>query len=151
MADHLREQIMSALVTDLTGLTTTGSNIARGRVYSLDDSQLPYLSIYQMEDVVVTPDGADEATNIYMWNALSFVVKISVDASTGILDTQINQICKEVVIALMSDVTLGGICSNIIEISTGPVEFSSNREKRTAIVDMNFNVLYRRLRTDPSQ
>ena len=43
---HVRKQIRDNIVTTLTGLATTGSNVYRTRVYPLAENKLPGLAIY---------------------------------------------------------------------------------------------------------
>ena len=43
---HIRQQIRSRVVSDLTGLALTGSNIQDTRLYNLTQIQLPCLEIY---------------------------------------------------------------------------------------------------------
>ena len=45
MADHLHKQIRDALVTKLTGLTTSGARVYANRLYPLDSANLPGLRI----------------------------------------------------------------------------------------------------------
>jgi len=151
MADHKREQILAAVTTTLTGLGTTGANVTRGRVFTVDESELPHLVITQGPDEIVNPDGDDEATNIYLLSALTLMVEIINDASSGVLETTINQICKEIVAALIADPTQGGLAINTAELQTSQPELSDDRKKRTANTFMQFEILYKRLRADPSQ
>jgi hypothetical protein len=46
MADHIDKQIRDAATTLLTGLSTTGANVFKSRVYPLQDSELPALRVY---------------------------------------------------------------------------------------------------------
>lgn len=46
MADHFADQIIAAVVTKLTGLTTTGSNVFAEDDYPREAAKLPCLNIY---------------------------------------------------------------------------------------------------------
>ena len=46
MADHLHKQIRAALVSKLTGLTTSGSRVYANRLYPMDSTSLPGLRLY---------------------------------------------------------------------------------------------------------
>lgn len=94
------EQVMDAVVTALTGLATTGSNVFRGRVYDLPDTALPGLAVSMGEDTI-----ADELNGYYDWT-LSVAIESKVEANTQV-DTTLNTIRGEVHAALRADPTLG--------------------------------------------
>lgn len=51
---HLREQIRDRVVTDLTGLTTTGSRVFRSRIYPLENNDLPvYVSLQKVKLLIM--------------------------------------------------------------------------------------------------
>ena len=52
MSDHMRQQILAAVATAVTGLATTGANVFRGRVSDLQRSELPALRIRMGNEVV---------------------------------------------------------------------------------------------------
>ena len=43
---HARQSIRDNVVTAVTGLSTTGTNVFRSRVYPLGENKLPALCIY---------------------------------------------------------------------------------------------------------
>ena len=43
---HLRQSIRERIATDVTGLSTTGSNVFQSRVYPVEDGSLPCLLVY---------------------------------------------------------------------------------------------------------
>ncbi len=49
---HVRKQIRDAIVTAVTGLTTTGSNVFRSRIYPLESGKLPGLCVYTKSETV---------------------------------------------------------------------------------------------------
>ncbi|MEY2654030.1 MAG: hypothetical protein RLZZ524_1058, partial [Pseudomonadota bacterium] len=51
MANHLRQQIREAVAGAVTGLTTTGARVYQGRVYPLEDAQLPGLTVSSLAEV----------------------------------------------------------------------------------------------------
>ena len=46
MANHIRQQIREQFATQITGLTTTGSNVHQSRVYNLETGDLPAIIVY---------------------------------------------------------------------------------------------------------
>ena len=49
---HVRQSIRDNVVTAVTGLSTTGSNVFRSRVYPLGTNKLPALCVYTDSQVV---------------------------------------------------------------------------------------------------
>ena len=49
---HIRQSIRDNAVTAVTGLSTTGSNVFRSRVYQLGTNKLPALCVYTDSEVV---------------------------------------------------------------------------------------------------
>jgi hypothetical protein len=97
---HRAESILSAIETTLNGLTTTGANVARARVYAVDS--FPSLSIYKGNDLAAE---SDEMLDPLMRN-LFFDVEIHINQS-GNPETHLNAIAAEVYAALNLDYTLG--------------------------------------------
>lgn len=148
MPDHRREQVMDAVVTKVTGLITTGTRVHRARVFPQEAAALPALLVYQGPDIPVDDDNEKYD---FIDSDLEINIEVWVQASTGNVDETLNLINKEVVIALSADRTQGlnfVIDTNEDEVSEP--EFSGDGNKRTGKMIMQFIVLYRRSRTDPS-
>lgn len=148
MADHRAEQIMSAIETLLTGLTTTGSNVKRDRVYSWDTANLPALSIFQGDDTPIP-----YADRNYFQDDFELTVHIEMhaeNADTIPISTTLNQIRKEVIIAIQADYTLGlsFVIDTEEQIASQPQIEHINTTTATQVMD--FTVKYRRSRADPS-
>ena len=145
---HKAERILAAVVTKLTGLTTTGTNVFRGRVYDLPDTSLPALLIFQGADRPLSDGGSSSFR--FLDGELSVRVEAVVKTSATQLDTLLNQIRKEVTIALQADVTQGlNFVMDTTE-GTADVELNGEGDKPTGTLKMEWSILYRRLRTDPS-
>lgn len=96
---HRSESILSAIETALTGLATTGANVARGRAYAVP--LFPALTISKGSD------SADDDTVLpVLERDLSVFIDIHVNA-TGNSETALNAIAAEVFAALRADPTLG--------------------------------------------
>lgn len=54
---HVREQIRSAVVTAVSGLTTTGARVYESRVLPLEATSLPALCVYTRSDTPSYDDG----------------------------------------------------------------------------------------------
>ena len=145
MANHLRRQIREGIATALTSLATTGARVFQSRVYPLQSAELPGL-------LISTRSETAEPLTIHPPRMLGRVVLVEVVAIaklTADLDDTLDQICKEVEIALTDPVpTLASIAKTIYLTST---EFDLERggEKPTGSATMIFAVDYKNLENTP--
>ena len=148
MADHRAEQIMDAVKTAITGLTTTGTNVVRDRTYPLGPTKKSGLSLYQGAD---SPASTADQSWVELDVALEFTIDIQViiQSDTNV-SQQLNLIRKEIVIALAADITQG--LSFVINTIEGIAETPDidNLTQPVAIQVYNWSVHYVRSRTDPS-
>jgi len=110
MADHLHKQIRAALVTALTGLTTTGSRVFANRLYVLQDANLPGLRIYCDEERA-------EPLTVHSPQMQARELTVSVEAvakAASGLDDTLDQIAKEVEVALAAGITVAGETLEVI-------------------------------------
>ncbi len=140
---HLRQSIRERIATDVTGLTTTGSNVFQSRVYPIEDSKLPCLLVYTTsEDSEVT----EMASPRPMTRSLNVIVQGVVGATTP--DDTLDLISKEVEVALAGDVTINSLANNSF-LSSTEIEFNADGAKPIGTVILNFSVEYRNLDNDP--
>lgn len=145
---HRAEQILSAIESNLTGLATTGANVFRGRVYTLDDSEVPAITIYQGSD---DPLGEYGPSNVAFLDS-ELQIKVTAHVKTSAkAETELNQIRREVHIALMNDYQQG--LPDIV-LTTFPLGASAplllgDGETPTALMDMHWAVHYRSSIDDP--
>lgn len=147
MADHHAEQVMDAFTTSITGLATTGLNVIRDHAYDVDSGVAAALSVYQGSDEPV-----DESSWPFIDSELTIYTDVhaSVGSSVPISQT-LNQIRKEMVVAVMADYTLGlaGIVHEIEEGIASEPEIEPG-DKPIAFQRVEWKVMYRRSVTDPS-
>lgn len=146
MADHRAEQIMDAFVTAITGLTTTGTNVKRDRVYGWTST--PAISVFQGDDTPIPYIDRNYSLDDFM---LNIHLEFHVDEADSIPVSQtLNQIRKEVIIAIQAAPTLG--LSFVIDTEEGTTyrPIIEHIDKVTATQSMDFEIKYRRSRTDPS-
>ena len=140
---HLRQSIRERIATDVTGLTTTGSNVFQSRVYPIEDSKLPCLLVYTTsEDSEVT----EMASPRPMTRTLNVVVQGVVGATTP--DDTLDLISKEVEVALAGDVTVNSLANNSF-LSSTEIEFNAEGAKPIGTVILNYIVEYRNLDNNP--
>ena len=140
---HLRQSIRERIATDVTGLSTTGSNVFQSRVYPVEDASLPCLLVY-------TTSEESEVTEIAsprpMTRFLNVIVQGVVGATTP--DDTLDDISKEVEVALAGDVSINNLANNSFLSSTS-IEFNSDGAKPIGTVMLNYVVEYRNVDNNP--
>lgn len=146
MAAHRAEQVLAAVQTSVLGLTTTGTNVDRGRDEQIPTDKLPALRVAMGDDSIVDP---------WAQSLLDSEVDVSIyalahDSATNI-ETKLLLIRKEVTVALMANQTLGlAFVHAIVELGARKPVLSGELAKPAGAMEMKFRVKYRRSRTDPS-
>ena len=141
------EQIMMAVESTLTGLTTTGANVFRGRVHGLEATEVPALALYQGVD---TPLGEEGFSNLaYLDSELLVKVTAHVKSSSQ-TETILNKIRREVHVALMADYTQGlSFVLQTLPRGTAEPLLLGGGETPTASMDMYWGIQYRSSISDP--
>lgn len=136
MAAHVREQITAAVVTALTGLTTTGSRVYRARARPLQDTELPGLTVTGGAEA---PSVESIGNGFTLERTLRVHVAAHVKTTSG-YDTVLNLILKEVEVALAAANLSGGKYIVLAEVSEP--EISEEGEKPVCRQDFVFEVPY---------
>ncbi len=140
---HLRQSIRERVATDVTGLTTTGSNVFQTRLYPVESTSLPCLLVYTTsEESEVT----EMASPRPMTRTLNVVVQGVVSAAQP--DDTLDLISKEVEIALAGDVSINSLASNSF-LSSTEIEINADGAKPVGTVMLNYVVEYRNLDNNP--
>ena len=140
---HLRQSIRERIATDVTGLSTTGSNVFQSRVYPVEDASLPCLLVYTTsEESEVT----EMASPRPMTRFLYVIVQGVVGATTP--DDTLDDISKEVEVALAGDVSINNLANNSF-LSSTTIEFNAEGAKPIGTVMLNYIVEYRNLDNNP--
>lgn len=152
MADARAEQILAAIKTACTGLTTTGANIQRGQVYPHDESALPALGVFMGADQVIS----ELQTGLVDWELTVLIqsaVKATAEYTTldSLVDQQLNQIRKEVHAAVMASPRLGltFVIDTAADIAEAP-RLESEGAYPYGFQTIGFTVTYRSSRSDIS-
>lgn len=135
---HLRKQIREYFGTQLTGLTTTGSNVFQSRVYPMQAAKLPALLIY------TTSESSSETA---FSNRRTQDRRVSVDVEGFVraianFDDKLDLIAEEVETALLDDPTLGGLAINT-ELTSTEAQYSGEGEQPVGTIRLTFEVQYR--------
>lgn len=143
MADHLHKQIRGALVTKLTGLTTSGSRVYANRLQPLADALLPTLRIY-LDDETAQPETMHAP--YLQARALTAVVE-AVAKATSSLDDTLDLMSKEVEIALAAGITVGS--ATLYPIYAGMSFDDEQSDKPVGIKRMTFSISYTAMSNAP--
>jgi hypothetical protein len=114
MADHVKTQLRAAVVTLLTGLSLTGLRVFKGRVYPVEDEELPCL-------LIATPNEENEYLTMGYPRRVRNRITLSINALAKMnddLDDLLDSIVKEVRIAIANDPTIGGLAKDAIIVGT---------------------------------
>lgn len=142
---HARQTIINTLVTKLTGLTTTGSNVFTWHPYSLQDDQLPAVMIMTDSETIV-----DESTTLPRKYLRELSVSISgYCSSTTSPLTTLNNISEEVEEVINADPTLG---ISIMDVRLVNTSFDTEQAGDYPIgrVTLEYVLMYRTDSTDSS-
>jgi len=140
---HVRKQIRDAIVTACTGLTTTGNNVFRNRVFPLEGGKLPALCIFTKSEVI---DYDTMTRSRSVMRRLEVAVEAYVKATAN-YDNTLDTISVQVEEALASDVTLGGL-SKDLKITAFEADFDGGGEQTAAVGRFTVEVLYRTAEND---
>ena len=140
---HVRQQIRDDIVTTLTGLTTTGSNVFRSRIFPLEETNLPAVCIY-------TKSEASEYDTIGLPRSVNRVLDVAVEAyvkGVSNYDNTLDTIAVEVEEAIAADITLGGVAKDA-QITAFEADFAGDGEQPVAVGRFTVTVEYRTVEND---
>lgn len=142
---HRAESIVAAVLTKVTGLTTTAARAFRGRVYPLQASELPAVFVYQ---------GPDEITQHLLQGKLDSLLTVHVEAvaksPTAQIDTTLNLIREEVTVALQADYTQGlAYVIDTREVGAEAPALTGDGDAPSGTLRMTWQIHYRRSRANP--
>lgn len=140
---HVRQQIRDQIVTTLTGLTTTGSNVFRSRIFPLEQTKLPALCIFTKSEAI-------EFDTIGLPRSINRVLDVGVEAyviGTANYDNSLDTIAVQVEEAIAADVTLGGLAKDA-QVTAFEADFSGDGEQPVAVGRFTVTVEYRTAEND---
>ena len=141
MANHLRRQIRERIVTDVTGLSTTGSNVFEGRVYPVEESKLPCLLVYDSEESIEAQTLAPAGSRSMM-ATLNITIEGYANGGSGsdVLDT-LAGIQKEVQVAMAGDVSINSLAGDSAPVSAD-ISLSGEGSKPTGSKRLTYQIRY---------
>ena len=143
---HARETIRKAIVTSITGLTTTGTRVYSNYMYPYEDSTLPNLSLYVAHEPEEVADDLEMGTHDL--RSLPFRVSARAKANSD-LDDSLDDMCAEVETAIIGNAALAAYVKTIQLVST-TIEMDNEGEKPVGVARMEWVIIYRVNRTAPT-
>ena len=140
---HVRQQIRDDIVTTLTGLTTTGSNVFRSRIFPLEQTNLPALCIY-------TKSETSEYDTIGLPRSVNRILDVAVEAyvkGVSNYDNTLDTIAVELEEAIAADITLSGLAKDA-QITAFEADFAGDGEQPVAVGRFTITVEYRTVEND---
>jgi len=130
-------------VTTLTGLTTTGSNVFRSRIFPLEETNLPALCIY-------TKSETSEYDTIGLPRSVNRVLDVAVEAyvkGVSNYDNTLDTIAVQMEEAIAADITLGNLAKDA-QITAFEADFAGDGEQPVAVGRFTVTVEYRTVEND---
>lgn len=142
MTDHVRKQLRDQVAVLVSTLTTYAVNVYKNRRYPVSESELPCL-IVQTGDEEIEILTADYPAQQLRREQL--IISVIASDNTG-LDDMLDEICKDIEIALAGNVSLAG---NFKLDSTSGIEQNIIGEKPVGVVEMRFTAEIYTLENSP--
>lgn len=138
---HRAESIMQAVTTNVTGLTTTGARVSRGRAYPV--SEVPALTVEMGQDVVALQNIA------YIDRDLEIIITAHCK-QTAQYDTTLNLIREEVHVALMASRSQGLVyVLDTMPVGDDAPELSGDGDQPISRLRSTWRIRYRHAVTNP--
>ena len=134
---HVRKAIREHVVTTVTSLSTTGSNVYETRYFPLQTGNLPALIIYTLDETV--EDYTIGQNTRTQFRALNLIIEAHCRGTANIDDT-LDTIAEEVEEAMVTDITRGGNAKDTKLVATD-VEFETASQK-TGLMRLTYLISY---------
>ena len=135
---HVRQQLRERIATNVTGLTTTGTNVFQSRVHDLATAELPCLLVFSNSesserDSFLSSDGITRSVEVviegYAW-------------ATSNLDDTLDTISEEVETAVAADPTCNSLAKDTVLNGT-EIELTGEGDSPLGVVRLTWLVGYR--------
>ena len=134
---HIRKTIREHVVTTITSLSTTGSNVYETRYFPLQTGNLPALIVYTLDETVEDYTiGQNTRTQL---RSLNLIIEAHCRGTANIDDT-LDTIAEEVEEAMVTDITRGGNAKDTKLVST-EVDFDTASQK-TGLMRLTYLITY---------
>ena len=146
MANHLRRQIRERIATDVTGLSTTGSNVFQSRAYPIEESKLPCLLVFDSEESV-------EIRSMGAIRGISSELTVNIEGycqgpdGSSVMNT-LAAIQKEVQIAMQADININSLARDSY-LTSADASVNAEATKPTGSVRLSYLVIYQYMENAP--
>ena len=134
---HVRKSIREHVVTTVTSLSTTGSNVYETRYFPLQTGNLPALIVYTLDETV--EDYTLGQNTRTQFRALNLIIEAHCRGTANIDDT-LDTIAEEVEEAMVTDISRGGNAKDTKLVST-EVDFDTASQK-TGLMRLTYLISY---------
>ena len=134
---HVRKAIREHVVTTITSLSTTGSNVYETRYFPLQTGNLPALIVYTLDETV--EDYTLGQNTRTQFRALNLIIEAHCRGTANIDDT-LDTIAEEVEEAMVTDISRGGNAKDTKLVST-EVDFDTASQK-TGLMRLTYLITY---------
>jgi len=134
---HIRKTIREHVVTTVTSLSTTGSNVYETRYFPLQTGNLPALIVYTLDESI--EDYTLGRNTRTQQRSLNLIIEAHCRGTANIDDT-LDTIAEEVEEAMVADVTRGGNAKDTKLVST-EIEFDTASQK-TGLMRLTYLINY---------
>ena len=134
---HIRKAIREHVVTTITSLSTTGSNVYETRYFPLQTGNLPALIVYTLDETV--EDYTLGQNTRTQFRALNLIIEAHCRGTANIDDT-LDTIAEEVEEAMVTDITRGGNAKDTKLVAT-EVDFETASQK-TGLMRLTYLISY---------
>ena len=134
---HIRKTIREHVVTTITSLSTTGSNVYETRYFPLQTGNLPALIVYTLDETV--EDYTLGQNTRTQFRALNLIIEAHCRGTANIDDT-LDTIAEEVEEAMVTDITRGGNAKDTKLVST-EVDVDTASQK-TGLMRLTYLISY---------
>ena len=134
---HVRKSIREHVVTTVTSLSTTGSNVYETRYFPLQTGNLPALIVYTLDESI--EDYTLGRNTRTQQRSLNLIIEAHCRGTANIDDT-LDTIAEEVEEAMVTDVSRGGNAKDTKLVST-EIEFDTASQK-TGLMRLTYLINY---------
>ena len=134
---HVRKAIREHVVTTITSLSTTGSNVYETRYFPLQTGNLPALIVYTLDETV--EDYTLGQNTRTQFRALNLIIEAHCRGTANIDDT-LDTIAEEVEEAMITDISRGGHAKDTKLVAT-EVDFDTASQK-TGLMRLTYLISY---------
>ena len=140
---HVRKNIRDNVATTLTGLTTTGSNVFKTRLFPLGEAKLPALCIYTKTENITYPTISPPRTQV---RELEVIVEAYIKG-TDAVDDMLDVIAVEVEEAIYTDLTRGGYAKDT-QVTDFEADYTADGEQSVGMGRFTIAITYATVEND---